>query len=74
MDDACDRLGVDCRDEARNWVTCEMPMGSVLLLSNLIPHRRLVLCLVVLCVYVWKGGVGCGWMDGGICVYVHCHA
>lgn len=40
MDDACARLGVDCRDEANNWVTCEMPMGSVLFLSNLIPHRR----------------------------------
>lgn len=40
MDDACARLGVDCCDEAANWVTCEMPMGSVLFLSNLIPHRR----------------------------------
>lgn len=40
MDDACARLGVDCRDEERNWATCEMPMGAVLFLSNLIPHRR----------------------------------
>ena len=40
MDDACARLGVDCRDEENGWATCEMPMGAVLFLSNLIPHRR----------------------------------
>ncbi|GAB5034938.1 phytanoyl dioxygenase domain-containing protein 1 homolog [Nannochloropsis oceanica] len=40
MDDASSRLGVNCHDEGE-WETCEVPLGSVLFLSNLIPHRSL---------------------------------
>jgi len=37
---ANETLGVECTN-TDNWVTCEMPMGSVLFLNNLIPHRSL---------------------------------
>lgn len=61
MDDASDRLGVNCRDESQ-WVTCEMPMGSVLFLNNLIPHRRYVQVEPV-CVFFSYPSLSCMWLN-----------